>query len=269
MGRQHRGDDIVDSPAEIPRGGFEIAGGRRGFQRMIGDGNLTRTRERPARRPRLVTADDGHREHGRPRRARQAERSRFEPLETAIMGAPALRKDQHRFTGLKEAQRFPRRPRIGAFGLHGEGPEPPDHSPEHGNFKEPAPGHVVEGAPDRDCDQHRVGVRDVVGGYDNRTRSGDVLDSVEGDRKVRLSREPDERPEAVNDWGAHFLIMSLTSFTFQVSSFKHIGSAVSERYPTRPLFRRRETWLPRCEAAATAFPAGPGSGRRWLPQASR
>lgn len=109
-----------------------------------------------------MTAYDGYREHGRSHRAGQAEGARLEPPEATVVSAPPLWEDQESLAGMKEAHSLTRRARISVSSLYRKGPEPPDHLPEHRHFEETVPRHIVEGAPHRDCDQHRIGVRNMV-----------------------------------------------------------------------------------------------------------
>jgi len=203
--REHRGPHL---PGQLVRRGFQIGSRRWEDRRVVDDGDAPRSWQEPVGRPGRVPSHDGDREHRDAQRGGQPEGAGLEGLKPAVGGAPALGKDHHGGSGLKEPYRLPGGPGICRFDLHRKGADPPDQPTEPRHLEEPAPGHVVDRAAHRDGNEQRVSVGDVVRSDDQRSAEGNMLDALVPDPEVRPRDEPTERAEEVLKARTHASIVT-------------------------------------------------------------
>jgi hypothetical protein len=170
---------------------------------VIDDGETTRSRQPLGRRPRLVTADDRDRHDGHTERARQPEGAESEALDASVRAPARFRKDHDRFPRVEEAHRCTRGACVGGLDVNREGAEATDEPGEAADAKERVPGHVIDTPSHRDRREYRIGVGHVVRHNEERTRAGDVMDTLEADPEVQPRSEPHHRAERVDHGCAH------------------------------------------------------------------
>ncbi len=175
---------------------------------MVGDSDSARAREASAARPGLKGSRDAYEADGNAEPEGQANGSGLERLDPPV-GRPApFGENQHRFPGLDEADDLTHCPCVGLINVDGKGSKPADQRTEQRDPEKALPGQVVNWSAERNRDQDRVGVRDMVGEEQDRASAGDVLDSVEADPEVETGEPPHEGPSEFQEDLKHLLIMS-------------------------------------------------------------
>ena len=122
----------------------------------------------------------------------------------AIDAAPALREDHHDAVFVHQAAAgLAHRTRIASVQIDGERAQQADRVAQQRHVEQPPPRHVIDAAPDRDGDQHRVGEGLVVWRDDERASGRDVLGAAQVEVEVQTGRAADERTERVEHGRAH------------------------------------------------------------------
>jgi len=207
MERQRRSYDLVHLRRENSRRAFDVLGGRRRDQRVIGDGQTPRSWEHATGRPGFMSARDRHWKHGGSEGAGESEGARFESLESAIRTSPALGKDHDCLAAQEQAHRLARGLGIRRLDLHRERAKAADQPREPWHPEQRIPGHVIHWPAYRDGDQHRISVGHVIRHDDQRPGGRDMTSSVETDAKIGARAEPHTGPKHIQEWGAHSSIM--------------------------------------------------------------
>src|SRR5438309_6532645 len=171
---------------------------------MVGDRDPTAAREAAPRRPSFVATRDGHGQHRDPERGSQPEGPEVKSTQPAIDAAPALREDHHDAVFIHQAATgLTHRPRIASVQIDGERAQQADRATQQRHVEEPPPSHVIDPAPDRDGDQHRISEGLMVWRYDERASERDVLGAAQVEAEVQTGRASDERTERVEHGRAH------------------------------------------------------------------
>src|SRR5438445_9814599 len=171
---------------------------------MVGDRDPTAAREAAPRRPSFVATRDRHGQHRDPERGSQPEGPEVKSTQPAIDAAPALREDHHDAVFIHQAATgLTHRPRIASVQIDGERAQQADRATQQRHVEQPPPSHVIDPAPDRDGDQHRISEGLMVWRYDERASGRDVLGAAQVEAEVQTGRASDERTDRVAHGRAH------------------------------------------------------------------
>ena len=161
---------------------------------MVGDPDPTRAREAAMVWPGLECASNTDETDGNTESEGQTDGAHLERLHLPVGRPPPFGENQHRFAGLQKANDRTHGLGVGLINVDRKGPEPANQTTQPGDSEEPLPGQIVDRPAERNRNQDRVGVRDMVGKKQERPRARDMLDPLEADLEIELGESPDEGP---------------------------------------------------------------------------